>query len=43
MAKENVKKKGIFDSFLNSLEVVGNKLPHPVTIFLILVGIVVVV
>lgn len=43
MAKENVKKKGIFDSFLNSIEVVGNKLPHPVTIFLILVGIVVVV
>lgn len=42
MTKENVKKKGLFDSFLNGIEVVGNKLPHPVTIFIILTAIVIV-
>lgn len=31
---ESKKKKGsIFDGFLNTSEKVGNKLPHPITIF----------
>lgn len=29
-------KKGIFNKFLNGIEVIGNRLPHPVTIFLML-------
>ena len=29
-------KKGIFDKFLDGVEVVGNKLPHPMTIFVML-------
>jgi aminobenzoyl-glutamate transport protein len=29
-------KKGLFNKFLNIVEAVGNKLPHPVTIFLLL-------
>lgn len=28
-------KQGLFNRFLNGIEVVGNKLPHPVTLFLI--------
>jgi aminobenzoyl-glutamate transport protein len=35
-------KKGIFMKFLDVVEVVGNKLPHPVTIFLIFSALVVV-
>ncbi|WP_250277898.1 AbgT family transporter [[Clostridium] colinum] len=35
--KENIKKKNsFFDKFLNSIEVAGNKLPHPITLFTIL-------
>lgn len=37
------KKKGFFSSFLNGVEVVGNKLPHPATIFVILSAIVIVI
>ncbi|MTI69645.1 MAG: AbgT family transporter [Firmicutes bacterium] len=33
-AKSN-KKQGLFNKFLNGIENVGNKLPHPVTIFII--------
>lgn len=33
---EKTKKVGFFNRFLNGVEVVGNKLPHPVTIFVIL-------
>ncbi|MFA6878397.1 MAG: AbgT family transporter, partial [Fusobacterium sp.] len=36
-------KKGIFDKFLDGVEVVGNKLPHPMTIFVMLSLIVIVV
>ncbi len=36
-------KKGLFNGFLNFIEKTGNKLPHPVTIFLILSLIVIVV
>lgn len=35
MAKEQQKKKGAFNVFLDLVERGGNKLPHPVTIFLI--------
>ena len=34
--KNNTAKKGLFNKFLNAVEVGGNKLPHPVTIFVIL-------
>lgn len=37
------KKKGLFNRFLNMVEVGGNKLPHPTTIFIILSLIVIVV
>ncbi|MDK2979562.1 MAG: aminobenzoyl-glutamate transport protein [Bacteroidales bacterium] len=40
---ENTKKRGLFGGFLNFVERVGNKLPHPVTIFAILALIVIVV
>lgn len=33
---EQKAKKGIFNKFLDKIEVVGNRLPHPVTIFIIL-------
>ena len=36
-------KKGFFDKFLDKVEKVGNKLPHPVTIFFILAILVIVV
>ena len=29
------KKQGLFNKFLNGIETVGNKLPHPVTIFIV--------
>lgn len=32
---EKVKKRGIFNKFLDFVEVTGNKMPHPVTLFLI--------
>ena len=31
---EGIKKEGFFSKFLNKIEVLGNKLPDPVTIFL---------
>ena len=35
--KEKIKEKSsFFDKFLNSVEVVGNKLPHPITLFALL-------
>ena len=34
--KEVVKKLSLFMRFLNRVEIVGNKLPDPVTIFVIL-------
>ena len=34
--KEVVKKPSLFMRFLNRVEIVGNKLPDPVTIFVIL-------
>lgn len=37
---ENVKKKGTFQKILDKVEVVGNKLPQPVTLFAILMGVV---
>ncbi len=42
--KENINKKksSFFDKFLNSIEVAGNKLPHPITLFAILALIIVV-
>lgn len=41
--KENVKKKSsFFDKFLNGIEVAGNKLPHPITLFAILALIIVI-
>ncbi|MEC5425649.1 AbgT family transporter [Virgibacillus sp. C22-A2] len=33
---EKMKKKGVFQRFLDGIETVGNKLPHPVTLFAIL-------
>lgn len=36
MATPNVEKKSFLDRFLNGLEVAGNKLPDPVTLFFIL-------
>lgn len=40
--KENQKKKNtFFDKFLNSVEIAGNKLPHPITLFFILALIIV--
>lgn len=43
MGDSTTKRKGLFNSFLNGVEVVGNKLPHPATIFVILSAIVIVV
>lgn len=40
---EKTKKRGLFGGFLNFVERVGNKLPHPVTIFAILALVVIVV
>ncbi len=37
---ENVKKSGPFQRFLDMIERVGNKLPHPVNLFAILAGLV---
>ncbi|WP_129599073.1 AbgT family transporter [Anaerophilus nitritogenes] len=37
------KKNGLFNKFLNVVEVVGNKLPHPAIIFLLLAFIVIVI
>lgn len=34
--KNNKQKKGVFNGFLNFVEKAGNRLPHPVTIFVIL-------
>lgn len=39
----NTKKTTLFNRFLNGVEVVGNKLPHPATIFVILSALVVIV
>jgi aminobenzoyl-glutamate transport protein len=41
--QSSVKKTGLFNKFLNVVEKGGNKLPHPVTIFLLLSLIVIVV
>lgn len=38
--KEKSKKDGVFKKILDKVEVVGNKLPHPVTLFAILMGVV---
>lgn len=46
MKKENIpldQKNGLFNRFLNGVEVIGNKLPHPATIFVILSALVIVV
>lgn len=32
---QTTKKKGLFNKFLNGIETTGNKLPHPVTLFII--------
>ena len=41
--KEKIKeKKSFFDKFLNSVEVVGNKLPHPITLFALLAFLIVI-
>lgn len=41
--KESVKKKSsFFDKFLNGVEIAGNKLPHPITLFAVLSLIIVV-
>ncbi len=37
---ENVKKSGLFQRFLDMIERVGNKLPHPVNLFALLAGLV---
>lgn len=39
---ENVKKSGLFQRFLDMIERVGNKLPHPVNLFALLAGLVLV-
>ena len=33
MEKQNIEKKGFVNKFLDFIEVGGNKLPHPVTLF----------
>ncbi len=38
--KDNSKKDGVFKKILDKVEVVGNKLPQPVTLFAILMGVV---
>ncbi len=38
--KEKSKNDGVFKKILDKVEVVGNKLPHPVTLFAILMGVV---
>ncbi len=43
MENTTVKKKSLFDKFIDGIEVVGNKLPHPFWLFIILSIIVVVV
>lgn len=41
--KEKLKnKKSYFDKFLNSVEIVGNKLPHPITLFALLAFLIVI-
>ncbi len=42
MSTENNQKQGMMQRILNKIEVVGNKLPQPVTLFAILIGIVLV-
>lgn len=41
--KAITKKRGIFNRFLDAVEFVGNKLPHPVTLFVMLALIVVII
>lgn len=43
MSKEERKKRGAFNRFLDFIELVGNKLPHPVTLFGIFAGAVVII
>lgn len=43
MTNPKTKDKGLFNKFLNGIERVGNKLPHPVTLFAIFAAIVVVI
>ncbi len=40
MTKDKTKSNGVFKKILDVIEVVGNKLPHPVTLFAILMGVV---
>ncbi len=40
MKKTEIAKKPLFQRILDSIEIVGNKLPHPVTLFAILMGVV---
>ncbi len=40
MAKDKTKSNGVFKKILDVIEVVGNKLPHPVTLFAILMVVV---
>src|SRR6478735_9014107 len=42
MATANTASKTVMQRFLDSVEKVGNMVPHPVVIFLILIGIVIV-
>ncbi len=42
MGKAQVKESKFFSKFLNGIEVVGNKLPDPVTIFAILCGLIII-
>ncbi|TVQ82994.1 MAG: AbgT family transporter, partial [Bacteroidetes bacterium] len=37
---DKVKKKGTFQKILDKVEIIGNKLPQPVTLFAILMGVV---
>ena len=43
MPNQKTKNKGLFNKFLDGIEYVGNKLPHPVTLFAIFALIVVVI
>ncbi len=40
MAKKDESKGGVFQRILDKVEIIGNKLPQPVTLFAILMGVV---
>ena len=43
MVQEQIKKRSLFDRFISGVEFVGNKLPHPFWIFVILIGVLAVI